>query len=410
MANLSEEATWEPGVYQLEETDVVQGGPDGIDNEQAKALANRTTYLKQQVELRAPLASPALTGSPEAPTPAQGNESDRLATTAFVAQAITAILNAPPATLDTLNELAAALGDDPNFAATVTALLSQKAPLASPDLTGVPKAPTAGPGTNSTQIASTAFVQSALAGLGWLDRNAVAADLALDATNSGQLVDVDTTATDITITLAGAGNGAGEDPDGTYFLLRNAGSKTLNIASGSADIRLPGGHLVSSLKLPALGSNIVLRSDGTTYAVLWQSGADSVFSARCSASHVLQSNIFTKTQFDTVLEDLDGSYDAANSRFVCQRPGRYLFVASVKVAASADASECTTEIYVNGSTDRRGGHQVLGYAGPPSNVVFSEVDLNAGDYVEVFAWQNASINLSIQESPALSYFFGRRVA
>jgi len=119
MANLSESATWTPGVYQLEETDVVQGGPDGIDNEQAKALANRTTYLKQEVELRAPLESPLLAGTPQAPTPASGNDSTQLATTAFVANAIAAILNAPPGTLDTLNELAAALGDDPNFATTV---------------------------------------------------------------------------------------------------------------------------------------------------------------------------------------------------------------------------------------------------------------------------------------------------
>ncbi len=119
MANLSESATWTPGVYQLEETDVVQGGPDGIDNEQAKALANRTLYLKQEVERRAPLESPTLTGTPQAPTPASGNDSTQLATTAFVANAIAAILNAPPGTLDTLNELAAALGDDPNFATTV---------------------------------------------------------------------------------------------------------------------------------------------------------------------------------------------------------------------------------------------------------------------------------------------------
>jgi hypothetical protein len=65
-----------------------------------------------------------------------------------------------PASLDTLNELAAALGDDPQFFTTVTNSLALKAPLSSPTLTGTPTAPTADITTNTTQIATTAFVQS----------------------------------------------------------------------------------------------------------------------------------------------------------------------------------------------------------------------------------------------------------
>jgi len=71
-----------------------------------------------------------LVGVPTAPTAALGTDSQQLSTTAFVAAAIDqlsqTILNAPPATLDTLNELAAALGDDPNFATTMTAALAGK--------------------------------------------------------------------------------------------------------------------------------------------------------------------------------------------------------------------------------------------------------------------------------------------
>jgi len=50
MAYLQEEANWEEGIYQYEVEDWVEGGPDGIDNIQAKALANRTRYLKAEVE------------------------------------------------------------------------------------------------------------------------------------------------------------------------------------------------------------------------------------------------------------------------------------------------------------------------------------------------------------------------
>ena len=72
--------------------------------------------------------------------------------------ALAAVVGGAPGVLDTLDELAAALGDDPNFAATMASDLAGKAPLASPALTGTPTAPTAPPGTDSTQIATTAFV------------------------------------------------------------------------------------------------------------------------------------------------------------------------------------------------------------------------------------------------------------
>ena len=70
--------------------------------------------------------SPALTGTPIAPTAGRGTNNDQIATTAFVAQAIVALVNSAPGALDTLQELAAALGNDANFAATVTNALAGK--------------------------------------------------------------------------------------------------------------------------------------------------------------------------------------------------------------------------------------------------------------------------------------------
>lgn len=134
MADLLEQSTWDPGVYQFEETDAVQGGPDGIDNKPLKNLANRTRYLLDEVEKRAPLINAALTGTPTAPTAAPGTNSTQIATTAFIAAALAALVDSSPATLDTLNELAAALGDDANFAATMAAALANKADI----LRGVP--------------------------------------------------------------------------------------------------------------------------------------------------------------------------------------------------------------------------------------------------------------------------------
>ena len=107
----------------------------------------------------------ALQGNPTAATQSSGNNSTRLATTAFVATEVAALVDSAPGTLNTLNELAAALGDDANFSTTVTNSIATKAPLASPALTGTPTAPTASSGTNTTQVATTAFVTTATSGL-----------------------------------------------------------------------------------------------------------------------------------------------------------------------------------------------------------------------------------------------------
>ena len=97
---------------------------------------------------------------------AHGGNWIELANKTYVDTQVTALVDSAPGTLNTLNELAAALNDDANFATTVTNSIATKAPLASPTLTGTPAAPTAVSGTNTTQIATTAFVQSAVSGSG----------------------------------------------------------------------------------------------------------------------------------------------------------------------------------------------------------------------------------------------------
>ncbi|NES11267.1 hypothetical protein G3O07_18440 [Pseudomonas laurentiana] len=125
------------------------------------------TQIDQALALKAPLASPDFSGIPKAPTAAPGTNTLQLASTAFVQAALAALVASSPAALDTLSELANALGNDPNFATTILNALALKAPLASPALTGTPTGPTAAPGTNTLQLATTAFV----AALGALKAN-----------------------------------------------------------------------------------------------------------------------------------------------------------------------------------------------------------------------------------------------
>lgn len=142
--------------------------PDGdlIDatSEQLAAIraglgAVSAQQLAAAVETLAPLASPAFTGTPTAPTATTGNSSTRVATTAFVAAAV-----APLATQDDLEAMGESVATKASQGAlnAVSDAVALKAPLASPALTGTPTAPTAAPGTNSTQVANTEFVAAAL--------------------------------------------------------------------------------------------------------------------------------------------------------------------------------------------------------------------------------------------------------
>ena len=140
------------GVVTLVKGDVGLGSVDNTSD------VNKPVSTAQQsaLNLKAPLASPALTGTPTAPTAAAGTNTTQLATTAFVQQEIAgdlatvAPLMAGTADVGTGTKLAR---EDHRHPTDIT-----RAPLASPALTGTPTTPTAAVGTNTTQVASTAFV------------------------------------------------------------------------------------------------------------------------------------------------------------------------------------------------------------------------------------------------------------
>jgi hypothetical protein len=82
--------------------------------------------LQAALDAKAPLASPALTGVPTAPTAATNTNNTQIATTAYVQAEITDLIGGAPGALDTLNELAAAIGDDANFSTTITNSIASK--------------------------------------------------------------------------------------------------------------------------------------------------------------------------------------------------------------------------------------------------------------------------------------------
>ncbi|EML5459599.1 tail fiber protein [Escherichia coli] len=97
-------------------------------SETLAATSKAVKAVMDETNKKAPLNSPALTGTPTTPTARQGTNNTQIASTAFVMAAIAALVDSSPDALNTLNELAAALGNDPNFATTMTKALAGKQP------------------------------------------------------------------------------------------------------------------------------------------------------------------------------------------------------------------------------------------------------------------------------------------
>ncbi|EHX8079443.1 phage tail protein [Escherichia coli] len=97
-------------------------------SETLAATPKAVKVVMDETNKKAPLNSPALTGTPTTPTAPQGTNNTQIASTAFVMAAIAALVDSSPDALNTLNELAAALGNDPNFATTMTNALAGKQP------------------------------------------------------------------------------------------------------------------------------------------------------------------------------------------------------------------------------------------------------------------------------------------
>ena len=97
-------------------------------SEMLAATPKAVKTVMDETNKKAPLNSPALTGTPTTPPARQGTNNTQIANTAFVMAAIAALVDSSPDALNTLNELAAALGNDPNFATTMTNALAGKQP------------------------------------------------------------------------------------------------------------------------------------------------------------------------------------------------------------------------------------------------------------------------------------------
>tara|TARA_R110000851_G_scaffold88017_1_gene191841 strand:- start:29 stop:2431 length:2403 start_codon:yes stop_codon:yes gene_type:complete len=184
----------------------------------------------------------ALAGNPTTTTQSPSNNSTRVATTAYTDAAITALVNSAPVTLDTLNELAAALDDDPNYAATTATLIGSKMPKSGGAFTGAITGTTAGftrldINATNTQLKGDLFANTD----GAFDIGASGANRPRNLYISNSI-----SAADITTTGAGAFGGTvtadGLTVDGPRVLVQRANDDS-SIAFANNASGTPSGHV-----------------------------------------------------------------------------------------------------------------------------------------------------------------------
>ena len=285
-----------------------------VSDDSHNHIISNVDGLQDALDLKAPLASPALTGTPTAPTAVSGTNSTQVATTEFVTTAVANVIDSAPGALDTLNELAAALGDDSNFSATVTNNLALKAPLASPALTGTPTAPTAAGGTNTTQVATTAFVASAIAGE--MSGNAATAT-ALETGRTIGGVSFDGTAN---IDLPGVNTAGNQDTSGNAatatawetardLSLTGDGTATLSSVDGTANVS-------GALTLATVNSNVGSFGDGGSIPTITVNAKGLITGVTTTAvvtgTTISDDTSTDSTFYPTFTSSTSGSVSAAN--------------------------------------------------------------------------------------------------
>ncbi|EIZ7321816.1 tail fiber protein [Escherichia coli] len=349
------------------------------DSETMAATPKAVKSVKDLADTKAPIESPSLTGTPTAPTAAQGTNSTQIANTAFVKAAITALINGAPGTLDTLKEIAAAINNDPNFSTTINNALALKAPLASPALTGIPTAPTAAQGTNNTQIATTAYVRAAISALVGSSPEALDTlnELAAALGNDPNFATTMTNALagkqplDATLTaLAALATGANKLP---YFTAKDTVAQT--------DLTSVGRDILAKTSTQAVIQYLGLRELGTSGEKIPLLSTANTWSARQSfnggITGALTGNADTATKLKTAINingvRFDGSADININTLVSR--GR---VTALEANAQGTSGIQLYEAYNNG------------YPSPYGNVLHLKGATAAGEGELFIGWSGTS--------------------
>ena len=300
-------------------------------SETLAATSKAVKAVMDETNKKAPLNSPALTGTPTTPTARQGTNNTQIASTAFVMAAIAALVDSSPDALNTLNELAAALGNDPNFATTMTNALAGKQPKDATltALAGLTTAADRFPYFTGNDVASLATLTKV--GRDILAKSTVAAVIEYlglrELGTSGEKIPLLSTANTWTNrqTFSGGLSGELSGNASTAAKLKTA-RKISNVAfDGSSDITLKASH-VGAFALGKTGSTV---ANDKAVGWNWSSGA---YNATISGASTLIIHFYMG----------DGSCPAAQFRINYKNGGIFYRSARDGYGFEADWSEFYT--------------------------------------------------------------------
>ena len=232
-----------------------------------------TSAIQTQLDNKAPLASPALTGTPTAPTASAVTNDTQIATTAFVATAVANLVDSAPAALNTLDELANALGDDANFATTVSTNIGLKANTASPTFTGTVTIPTGSSITLPT-VSSGANYAGSTSGSTKLEASAIASGtITLPAVTGTVVTTGDTGTVTSTMLVDGTIVDADINASAAIALSKLATSTAGNIivynSSGvPTSVTETGDVTISDTGVTAIATGVIVNADVSTTAAI----------------------------------------------------------------------------------------------------------------------------------------------
>jgi hypothetical protein len=248
------------------DTTVIQARISGVTDTEIGYLDGVTSAIQTQIDAKAPLASPTLTGTPIAPTAAPGTNNTQIATTAYADAAVAAIVDSAPGALNTLSELAAAINDDASYAATITTALGLKAPLADPTFTGTVTLPdnTVALGTKTTGD----YVSSLVAGTGVTLSNNTG-ESATPTIAIGQAVGTASNVQFNNITATGTVTITGETIIGPAIIVNKTAGYTLALADQGKIVEMNVGSAVQVTVPPSANVNFPI---GTQINVMQYGG------------------------------------------------------------------------------------------------------------------------------------------
>jgi len=289
----------------------------------------------------APLASPSLTGTPLAPTATTGTNTTQVATTGFVQQEISILTTGAPGLLNTLDELAAALGDDANYAATITTALSAKAPLASPTFTG-----------------TVSGITKTMVGLGSVDNTTDAAKPISTATQTALDLKINKSLFDAKgdLLVASADDTPAKLSIGTNGYLLTANSSATNgVEWAAAPVSLPsqtgnsGKYLTTDGSSATWGTLVVPITTGT--ATLTANTATTVdttaLSAFTSIEYMVSLKQASKTRTSKVIVQTDGTSVDMTEFAITETGGT---MAGVVISATTASTNAVLQAIVTDST------------------------------------------------------------